>query len=288
MRSPSRRACKSVVLAGTFFLLAGCDMHDKAWETDSDARSMPTATLPASSAAGEVSVSVTANGTIACRVNGSVLDPVPRAAALRGELPASGRLLIVLDSKHDTESCFAVGFDLDALDTSVGGSASLRHVRHNIVIETDGPATVTLTAPRLQATVDQNCQFAADGDVDLLADRLNADPELIDGRDSEGGRTALMRASEMGRVAVVQFLLDRRANTEIKDDQGHTALHRAVSRGRLDVVKRLVKNGADVNARTSSGDTPMRLAWKQDRTQITSYLASVGAKPEDSDKADPK
>jgi ankyrin repeat protein len=55
------------------------------------------------------------------------------------------------------------------------------------------------------------------------------------------GQTALFQASELGRTAVVRYLLDHGAKPELKDDAGRTALdvargEGAIPAGRQEVV----------------------------------------------------
>jgi hypothetical protein len=281
MRPVSLRCCVLLIPALLWLPITGCNMHDRAWDTDADATPSQPPPPPASTAPpapGEVIVSVGAGGTIVCKVNGASISPLNGDDVLRNEGGAPGsRLLIVQDNVHNREECFAVAVDLYSPDISSEGRTTLRHIRHNLVIETDGPSIVTLFTQEVQDDIDDMVAFAGNNYLYRLANRLNADPALIDGRDRKHGKTALARAAEAGRTEVVDFLLSRKASTEVKDDQGFTPLHLAVLHGRLDIVKHLVQHGADVNAVTAAGNTPMHLALKNGHTEIAAYLAGAGA-----------
>ena len=281
MRRASLHSFALVIIGLLWLPLAGCDLHDKAWDTDSDngAGKPPPAPGPSGPPpTREVAVSVSGDGTIRCKADGVAIAPLSGDDLVRNEgAPSGSRLLIVQDNVHNTESCFAVGIDLYSPDITTIGNATVRHLRHHLVIEADRPSTVTLFTQEAQDDVDDAVTFAGDNDIYRLAARLNADPSIIDGRDRKHGQTALARAADVGRVDIVDFLLSRKANTEIKDDRGYTPLHLAVIRGRLEIVKHLVEHRANVNALTAAGNTPMHLALKNNHNDIAEYLAVSGA-----------
>ena len=64
----------------------------------------------------------------------------------------------------------------------------------------------------------------------------------------------------MGRLEVVQALLDKGANVNAKTEKGTTALMMASSTGQTDVVQMLLENGANVNAKTSYSLTALMRA----------------------------
>jgi len=96
----------------------------------------------------------------------------------------------------------------------------------------------------------------------------------------EFGLSALMRAAQgatkkpllYAKEKILIFLLDRGANTEIKDMMGQTALHWAAQNGHLNLVKILVNYGADKNAQDKWGKKPGELALKFGYSQIANYL----------------
>ena len=260
--------------------LTGCSSHDRAWDPGGDAEPGPraNAATPPPLPSRDIVITVSANGAITCKQDDIFVVPLTSEQLARNEgSDKSVHVVIVQDNAHDRERCFPVGIDLDSTDVSCRGSVTLRHVRPNLIVEVDGPSSVTIFSREGQEEVDECGQFAADNDVDRLAGRLNSDPSLVDGRESKSGRTALATAADAGRAETVEFLLDRKANTDVKDNQGFTPLHLAVRRGRLDIVRILVRHGADVNAVTAAGNTPMHLALRHNNTEIAAFLAGAGA-----------
>ena len=77
------------------------------------------------------------------------------------------------------------------------------------------------------------------------------------------GETALIKASEFGRLTVVKALLAQKADTEAKDNSGETALIKArrsrpasISGG-LEVSKALLAQRADMEAKDRRGETAL-------------------------------
>ena len=62
-------------------------------------------------------------------------------------------------------------------------------------------------------------------------------------------RDALWAAIRAGDVKAVQSALDRGARLEAKNEIGVSALWIAASKGKIDVIEFLVRKGADVNVR---------------------------------------
>jgi ankyrin repeat protein len=66
--------------------------------------------------------------------------------------------------------------------------------------------------------------------------------------------------------AMIELLLAKGANINIKKNDGYTPLHLAVGRGNVAMVELLVAKGADVNVKNNAGDTPLMLA-KDDKVR---------------------
>jgi ankyrin repeat protein len=83
----------------------------------------------------------------------------------------------------------------------------------------------------------------------------------IESRDNDG-QTPLSSAAFLGHEATVQLLLKKGADIESKDKYGQTPLSRAAMRGHEAVVQLLLEKGADVESRDNDGQTPLSRAAK--------------------------
>ncbi len=98
------------------------------------------------------------------------------------------------------------------------------------------------------------------------------------------GVTALMNAAIEGHSDIVQVLLNRDADVNMKDDGGWTALMRAAQGGPTTIkedhnaiVRLLLAKGADVNVRSTNGMTALHLAEYHGHTEIVQLLKKAGA-----------
>jgi hypothetical protein len=82
----------------------------------------------------------------------------------------------------------------------------------------------------------------------------------IDAKDKEQGWTPLMRAIEGGHTKAAKFLIESKANVNVKADTGTTALMVAAIKGNLQVIRLLLKAGADAAAKEMHGKTALDLA----------------------------
>ncbi|AZL15168.1 ankyrin repeat domain-containing protein [Rickettsiales endosymbiont of Stachyamoeba lipophora] len=93
----------------------------------------------------------------------------------------------------------------------------------------------------------------------------------------------LHAAVEDAGTEMVKLLLDKGANIEAKDHFDCTPLHKAVERGirALDVIKLLLNSGASVNAKDKYRlNTPLHKAIKSNSFSITNLLIDHGADTE--------
>ncbi len=95
----------------------------------------------------------------------------------------------------------------------------------------------------------------------------------------ETSETPLHWASSVGNIEIVNFLIKKGVDVDIKNNRGATALHLAIINGHLDVVKKLIELRARINITDSQGKTPLQLAVSCEACDIVEYLLQVGANP---------
>ena len=76
-----------------------------------------------------------------------------------------------------------------------------------------------------------------------LEEILKIFPSIIYKRDLDGN-TVLIIASELGRLNIVKFLIDNKANINEQNNNKETALMLASRKGHIDIVKLLIRKGA--------------------------------------------
>lgn len=84
-------------------------------------------------------------------------------------------------------------------------------------------------------------------------------------------------ASFSSTLAIVNYLITKRANIVARTKRGLTAMHFAAMSGRPDVVLALLSNGARINTQTKNGRTPLHCAARSNRSSTVALLVSRGA-----------
>jgi cytohesin len=120
--------------------------------------------------------------------------------------------------------------------------------------------------------------YAAKGDVAGLERMIAADPGLLESR-NRLGKTPLHQAVTSGSTRTVQWLIDRGADVNARDDTGMTPLHVAAWWTSTERAKQLIAAGADLDARDAFGDTPLHVAAMHGRGAMSKYLVAAGADP---------
>ena len=98
-------------------------------------------------------------------------------------------------------------------------------------------------------------EAAEQGDLATVTALVSATPRLIGAKD-EAGETPLHLAARAGHKEIVEFLLTRKADVNVRDNDGDTPLHLAARMGEKDVAELLLARKADVNSRDDGGYTP--------------------------------
>jgi hypothetical protein len=92
--------------------------------------------------------------------------------------------------------------------------------------------------------------------------RLDVIQQLVDAADPSRREMALRYAAGYGQRDIVRFLLDRGVATDAHHDDGQTALYYAVLGGHIDVVRLLLERGARPGMRSEHGDVVEVAIWK--------------------------
>ena len=119
---------------------------------------------------------------------------------------------------------------------------------------------------------------AQQGNVMIMRGMVNLggiDVNLQSDRPGIKGRTALHIAADRGQLDAVEYLLDKGANPNIKDDNGNPPLKFAVKR--LEVAKLMVERGAKVNDMEGDGSSALLYAKSLKRNKVVEYLLDKGA-----------
>ncbi|KAF2146434.1 uncharacterized protein K452DRAFT_218771 [Aplosporella prunicola CBS 121167] len=122
--------------------------------------------------------------------------------------------------------------------------------------------------------------YAVEGGLEMVRHFLEAGVDVNEFVDNVGGRTALQRASEIGKLDIVELLLKEGAdiNAAPAGFGGVTALQAAAIESNLNVARRLLEEGADVNVQgTMFGLTVLEEAARQGRIDMVQLLLDNGA-----------
>jgi hypothetical protein len=79
-------------------------------------------------------------------------------------------------------------------------------------------------------------------------------PGLVNAR-GRYNNTLLIRAAVFGRDAIVRLLLEKGANTDLKNETGFTALMAAAMEHRVSIIRMLLNAGATVGTKDTYGKT---------------------------------
>jgi ankyrin repeat protein len=124
---------------------------------------------------------------------------------------------------------------------------------------------------------------AAAGDLDKVKALLEADPTLLESKDTRSqflGNTPLISAcwappTLSTQVEVANFLINMGANIHAKNDRGATPFYFAS--GNMELAQTLVDKGADVNVRAYGSYTPLMQAAFSGNLKAARFLIDNGA-----------
>jgi ankyrin repeat protein len=92
-----------------------------------------------------------------------------------------------------------------------------------------------------------------------------------------GGTTPLIKVARTNYAAehqlrVLELLIKNKANVNLPDNRGMTALMQASENGKVEVVKFLLKHGADRSLKSCEGQTALMLARSANKVEIIQIL----------------
>ncbi len=103
---------------------------------------------------------------------------------------------------------------------------------------------------------------------------------VVNARDITTGRSALHIVVERRDVTWINFLRQKGANVNIRDNDGVTPLMLAAQMGFVEGVDALVSRGARVDVTNNSGETPLMSAVHSRNTEMIRILLQAGADPD--------
>ena len=106
--------------------------------------------------------------------------------------------------------------------------------------------------------------YAAQGDNDVIIEKLLSLGLDIDSRSSNGA-TPMMIAAREGRLDAFSVLIERRSDPTLKNKNGETLLHFAARGGNDVIIEKLLSLGLDIDSRRSKGATPLMIAAREGR-----------------------
>lgn len=129
-------------------------------------------------------------------------------------------------------------------------------------------------------------EIAATGTVQVMREALSLGGTNINAKniiECTPLYSAILYESDDERVAMVDFLLEKRADPRIGDASGLLPLHTAVSRGNKKIIKLLLKDknirNATINKQADIGYTPLDRAILLENVEIVRLLLENGANP---------
>ncbi len=113
---------------------------------------------------------------------------------------------------------------------------------------------------------------AIDGDLEYARDALvnGASPDTRNVK----GPTVLHIASHRNHVAIVELLLEKNADPNLRDEEGNTPLMHAAS---VEIARALVERGARIDAINDAGWDALDIARGDNNKEVAAFLKSQGA-----------
>lgn len=108
---------------------------------------------------------------------------------------------------------------------------------------------------------------------------------IVNTRDISSGHTALHLVVQRRDLVWVRFLLQAKANPNVRDNNGVTPLELAASLRFIEGIEALADAGANVDEPNSTGETALILATHLKDADMAKVLLEKGANPDKSDNS---
>jgi hypothetical protein len=118
---------------------------------------------------------------------------------------------------------------------------------------------------------------AAKGDLVEVEKLIKWEPTQVTLTDKDGA-TALHHAAAKDQLAVVKFLIEKKADVNAKKKDGVTALHIAAALGYKDITVALLDANANPSVVDKKGRTPLSIAKAKGKTEVEELLRARLAK----------
>jgi|GEM_PF-2354620 len=198
------------------------------------------------------------------------------------------------DEYGDTALHLAVRHDHeDIVDLLVFQGADLNaqnRLRHTPLHVAAAAGNEDIVTSLLEAGADVNALAHSDRPIQLAARRGHPEVvELLLEQDAKlaglGSGGLLNDACEGRNLEVLEVLLQRDCDTEVRNVRGDTPLMMACESGWLSGVKLLVDKGADLGAEhEQTGQTSLHTAAQANKADVVSWLLDNGADPQKEDR----
>ncbi len=116
------------------------------------------------------------------------------------------------------------------------------------------------------------------GNVTRLKEILDEHPEYLNQFVAQNTATLLHSAVYNAQLEVVEELLRRNAEVNVRNSDGATPLHDCASKGTEEIAAALLKAGADVTLRNKAGFTPIEWAVQRNRPAMAEFLRRNSAR----------
>jgi ankyrin repeat protein len=133
------------------------------------------------------------------------------------------------------------------------------------------PSTPSVNSSAANGPCEALQQAATNGQISDAESVLEAEPDLVDCRDSRGW-TPLHYAAFNGETKAIQILVAHGAAVNATDKDGAAPLHAAATSGYPDAIELLLESGARIDALDRYGDTPLQDAASAGSVSATEVL----------------